>query len=62
MVDALASELLYLTSVRALKRRVAAHIKRLEEIGRMSQHTESNNLVLCVVLVELRRGVAAVAV
>ena len=49
-------------TVRALKRREAAHIKWLEEVRRVRWHTESNNVVLCAVLVELRRRMAAVAV
>jgi hypothetical protein len=51
-----------LVTVRSLERREAAYIKRLEEVGGMSWHTESDNLVLCAVLVKLRRSVAAVAV
>ena len=62
MVDALASELLDLMTVRSLEWREAAHIKRLEEVGGMGWHAESDDLVLCAVLVELRRGVAAMAV
>lgn len=62
MVDALASELLDLVTVCALERREAAHIKRLEEVRGMSWHTESDDLVLCTVLVELGRSVAAMAV
>lgn len=62
MVGALAGELLNLTSVRALKRRVAAHIWRLEEMKGMSWHAESKNLVLCAILVEIWRSVATMAV
>jgi hypothetical protein len=62
MVDALASELLDFVTVRALKRRETAHIKWLEEVRRVGWHAESNNLVLCTVLVELRRSMAAVTV
>jgi hypothetical protein len=62
VVDALASELLDLVTVHSLKRGEAAHIKRLQEVGGMSWHTESDNLVLCTVLVKLRRSVAAMAV
>ena len=62
MTDALASELLDLVAVRALKRRETAHIKWLEEVRRVGWHAESDNLVLCTVLVELRRSMAAVAV
>jgi hypothetical protein len=40
MVDALASELLDLVTVRALRRRETAHIKRLEEVRRMGCHAE----------------------
>ena len=53
VVDALAGELLDLTSVRPLKRREAANIKRLEKMRRMRRHIESNNLILSAVLVEL---------
>ena len=49
-------------TVRALKRREAAHIKRLEEVRRMGWHAESNDAILCTVLVELWCSVAAVAV
>jgi hypothetical protein len=62
IVDALAGKLLNLTSVRALKRREAAYIKRLEEMRRVRRHAESDNLVLSAVLVELWRSVAAVTV
>jgi hypothetical protein len=62
MVDALASELLDFVTVRALERREAAHIKRLEEVRRMGWRTESDDIILCTVLVELWCRVAAVAV
>ena len=62
MVDALAGELLNLTSIRPLERREAAYIKRLKKMRRMQRHTESNNLILGAVLVKLWRSVAAVAV
>jgi hypothetical protein len=58
----LAGELLDLVTVRALKRREAAHVKWLEEVRRVRWHTESNNVVLRTVLVELWGSVAAVAV
>jgi len=53
MVDALASQLLDLMAVRSLERREAAYIKWLEEVGGIGWHTESNDLVLCTVLVKL---------
>jgi hypothetical protein len=62
VVDTLEGELLDLVTVRALERREAAYIKRLEEVRGMSWHAESDNLVLCTVLVKLRRSVAAMAV
>ena len=62
IVDALAGELLNLTSVRALKRGVAAHIKQLEEMRGMWRHAERDNLILGAVLVEIWRGMAAMAV
>ena len=62
MVDALAGELLNLTPVRALKRREAANIKRLENMRRVRRHTESDNLVLGAVRVELWRSMATMAV
>ena len=62
VVDALAGELLNLTSVRALERREAANIKRLKKMRRMRWHAESDDLVAGAVLVELWRSVAAVAV
>ena len=37
-------------------------IKRLQEVRGMRWHTESDNLVLYIVLVELRRSVAAIAI
>jgi hypothetical protein len=49
-------------TVRSLERGKAAHIKWLEQVGGMGWHTESDDLVLCAVLVELRRGVAAIAI
>ena len=49
-------------TVRALKWSKAAYIKRLEEVRGMGWHAESNNLVLCTVMVKLRRGMAAMAV
>jgi hypothetical protein len=62
VVDALAGELLDLVTVRALKRREAAHVKWLEEMRRVRRHTESNNVVRCAVLVELWGSMAAVTV
>ena len=62
VVDALASQLLDLVTVRSLEWGEAAHIKGLEEMRGMSWHTESNDLVLCAVLIELRRSVAAMAI
>ena len=62
MVDALAGELLDLVTVRALKRRKAAHVKWLEEVRRVRWHTEGNNVVRCAVLVELWGRVAAMDV
>jgi hypothetical protein len=49
-------------TVRSLEWGEAAHIKGLEKVGSMRWHTESDDIVLCTVLVELRRGVAAMAV
>jgi hypothetical protein len=48
MEDSLASKLRHLVSVRSLKRREAAHIKRLEELGGMGWHAQSDDLILCV--------------
>jgi hypothetical protein len=62
VIDALAGELLGLVTVRALKRRKAAHIKRLQWMRRVRWHAESDDLVLRTELVEPRRSVAAVAV
>jgi hypothetical protein len=53
MVDALAGELLDLVTVRALERREAAHIKRLEEVRGVSWHAESDDVILCTVLIKL---------
>ena len=53
MVEALAGELLYLTSVRALKWGEAAYIKRLEKMRRVRRHAESNNLIISIVLIKL---------
>ena len=55
-------KLLNLTSVRALKWRETAYVKRLEEVRRVRWHTEGNNLIVGAVLIELRRSVAAIAV
>jgi hypothetical protein len=44
------------------KRREAAHTKWLEEVRRVRWHTQSNNVILCAVMVELRRRMAAVAI
>ena len=49
-------------TVRALEWRETAHIKWLEEVRRVGWHTESDDIVLCTVLVKLRRRMAAVAV
>jgi hypothetical protein len=62
MEDSLASKFRYLMSIRHLKRRVAANVKWLEEVSGMGWHTESDNLVLCAELIELRCSMAAVAV
>jgi hypothetical protein len=47
------SKLRHLMSVRSLKRREAAYIKRLEEVRCVGWYAESNNLVLCIELIKL---------
>jgi hypothetical protein len=49
-------------SVRSLKRREVAYIKRLEEVRGVSWHVKSNNLILCAELIKLWYSVAAVPV
>jgi hypothetical protein len=49
-------------SVRSLKRREAAYIKRLEEVRCVGWYAESDNLVLCTELIKLWCSVAAMAV
>jgi hypothetical protein len=44
------------------ERRVAANIKRLEEVGGVRRHAESDDLVILAELIKLWRCVAAVAV
>jgi hypothetical protein len=51
--DSLASKLRHLISVRSLERREAAHIKRLEEIGCVEWHAESDDLILYTELIKL---------
>lgn len=53
VVDALIGKLFYFTSIRALKQREAANIKRLEKMQRVKRYAESNNLVISAVLVKL---------
>lgn len=62
VVDALASQLLDPVTIRALEWREAAHIKWLKEVRGMGWHTESDDLVLCTVLVKLRCSVATIAI
>ena len=62
IVDALTGELLNLTPIRALEWREAAYIKWLEEMRRMRRYTESDNLILGAVRVELWRSMATIAV
>ena len=62
MEDFLAGKLSNLIFVRHLKRRETANIKRLQEMGRIRRYIETNNFVLCTVLVKFRRSMAAVAV
>jgi hypothetical protein len=49
-------------SVQHLERRVAANIKRLEKVGGVRRHAESNNLIILAELIKLWRSVALVAV
>ena len=60
--DSLIGELPNLISVRYLKRREAANIKRLQETRYIHRHIETNNLVLYTVLVKLRRSIATIAI
>lgn len=62
VADALVSELLDLVTVRSLEWGEAGYIKRLQEMGGMSWHAESDDPVLCTILVELRHSVAAMTV
>jgi hypothetical protein len=49
-------------SVHYLERRVAADIKRLQEMRGVRRYTESDNLVILAVLIKIRCSVALVAV
>jgi hypothetical protein len=60
--DSLASKLRHLMSVRSFKRREAAYIKRLEEIGYIGWHAEGDDLILCIELIKLWGSMAAMAV
>jgi hypothetical protein len=60
--DFLARELRHLMSVRHLERREAANIKRLEEVGGVRRHAESDDLIILAELIKFWRCVAAVTV
>ena len=62
MVNPVANELFGLAPIRLLQRRKTTHIKRLQEVRRMSRHTDSDNLVILAVLLEFKRVVALIAV
>jgi hypothetical protein len=49
-------------SVQHLERRVAANIKRLEKVGGVRRHAESDDLIILAELIKLWRSVALVAV
>jgi hypothetical protein len=49
-------------SVQHLERRVAANIKRLEKVGGVRRHVESNNLVILAELIKLWRSMALMTV
>ena len=61
-MDSLAGKSKHLFSVRVLKRRVAAYIKRLKTVRGMHRHTERNNLIRSIELIKFRCCVAAVAI
>lgn len=62
MKDSLARKLRHLISVHNLKRRVAANIKRLKEVGGVRRHVEGDNLVILAELIKLWRCVAAMSI
>ena len=53
VVDRLLGKLSYPMSVQRLKRRVAADIKGLEEVGGVTWHTQRDYLVVCTELVKV---------
>jgi hypothetical protein len=62
MVDSLAGKSKHLFSVRVLKRRVVAYIKRLKTVRGIRRHIERNNLIRSIELIEFRYYIAAVAI
>jgi hypothetical protein len=62
MKDSLACKLRHLVPVHYPKRRVAANIKRLEEVGDVRRHAEGDNLVILAELIKFWCCVAAATV
>ena len=62
MVDSLAGKSKHLFSVRVLKRRVVAYIKRLKTVRGMRRYIERNNLIRSIELIKFRCCVATVAI
>jgi hypothetical protein len=61
-VDSLAGKSKHLFSVRVLKRRVVAYIKRLKTVQGMHRYIERNNLIRSIELIKFRYYIAAVAI
>jgi hypothetical protein len=62
MGDLIAYQILSLAAIRLLQRRETPYIKRLQEVRRVGRHAESDNLILLIVLLEIKRVIALIAV
>ena len=61
MVDVVADQVLGLAPICPLQRCKTTNIKRLQEVRRVSRHTNSDNLVIFAVLLETERVITLVA-